>query len=454
MRRSIAVVCAVAALSSLVVPSASAAPLTPEALAESVAAELGPLRAIYEKLHAEPELSYREERTAAYLTARMKELGFDVTERVGRYEDAARTSYGLVAVMTNGDGPTVLVRTDLDALPIMERTGLPYASTARATGEGGEEVPVMHACGHDLHMTVWLGTARMLAENRRSWSGTLVMIGQPAEERGAGAKAMLADRLYERFGKPDFALALHDDAAMPAGSVGVVPGYALANVDSVDVTVKGEGGHGAYPHTTIDPIVISSRIVLALQTLVSREVSPLSPAVVTVGSIHGGTKHNVIPDEVRLQLTVRSYEPEVRRTLLDGIRRTARGIAASAGVPEDKLPQVHVSEDEFTPTTYNDPRLTERLTASFARWLGEERIAEKGPVMGGEDFGRYTLADRSVPAVMFWLGAVDPEVHASGAPLPSLHSPLFAPSADLAISTGVIAMTGAVLDLLQPLDAK
>jgi hippurate hydrolase len=291
-----------------------------------VTQEMDALLSTYKHLHSHPELSYYEKETAAYVASALRELGFEVTEKVGDYGVPGRTSYGLVAVLENGPGPTVMVRTDLDALPVVENTGVPYASTV-TTELNGDRVGVMHACGHDLHMTSFLGTARLLSQLRDEWSGTLVLIGQPAEERGSGAKAMLDGGLYTSFPKPDYAVALHTNAAMPAGTVGYREGYALANVDSVDITIRGAGGHGAYPHTTKDPIVIAAEVVLALQTIVSREVAPIDPAVVTVGSFHGGTKHNIIPDEAQLQLTVRSYKPEVRKQVLDAIERITKGIA-------------------------------------------------------------------------------------------------------------------------------
>ncbi len=428
-----------------------AAPASGEIESE-VEAELPSLLQAYRHLHAHPELSYQEEETAAYLARELRQLGFEVTERVGDYGVEGRVSYGLVAVLRNGEGPVGLVRTDLDGLPVQEQTGLPYASRARGRSDGGDPVATMHACGHDLHMASFLGTARLLSRWRDRWRGTLVMIGQPAEERGAGARAMLADGLYERFPRPDFALALHTDAGLEAGTVGLVSGYALANVDSVDIEVRGRGGHGAYPHTTHDPVTLAAQIVTNLQTIVSRRVSPLHSAVITVGSIHGGTKHNIIPDQVRLQLTVRSYEPEVRRLLLDGIRGVAQGTARAAGFPDDLLPVVQVAEEEFTPSTYNDPELVEKLGEHLRGVLGGERVQAKQPVMGGEDFSRYAL-EGEIPIAMFWLGAVDParieSARQRGEPLPSLHSSQFAPQPEPALRTGVTAMVAAVLGLMK-----
>lgn len=414
--------------------------------------ELPSLVETYKTLHASPELSYAEEKTAAFVAKELRALGFDVTERVGKYDKPGLTSYGVVAVMKNGDGPVVWVRSDLDGLPVEEKTGLPYASRVKARGDEGE-VGVMHACGHDVHITSLLGTARTLTRLKDRWRGTLVLVGQPAEERGAGAKAMLADSLYTRFPRPAYVLALHDNATLEAGKVGYVEGYALAAVNAVDITIRGVGGHGAYPHTTKDPVVIAAQVVLALQTIVSRENSPFDPAVVTVGSINGGSKHNIIPDDVRLQLTVRTYKEEVRRRVLASIERIARNTAAAAGVPDDRMPTVTVREDEFTPSTYNDPELTRRLAGVFEKQLGPANVVKMEPVMGGEDFGRFGLEGQQIPVALFWLGAVDPakvaESQRTKTPLPSLHSSLFAPLPEPTLRTGVRAMTAAVLDLMK-----
>lgn len=424
--------------------------VTADDLDARVAIEIPALLATYEHLHQNPELSYHEEQTAALLAGKLRDLGFAVTERVGDYGVPERTSYGFVAVLENGAGPTVMVRTDLDALPVEERTGLPYASRVRVETETGE-VGVMHACGHDLHMTSFLGAATLLARGRDGWAGTLVMIGQPAEERGAGARAMLDDGLYTRFPKPDSVIALHTSAALPAGTVGHRAGYALASVDSVDVTIRGAGGHGAYPHTTRDPVVLAAELVMALQTIVSREVSPLDPAVVTVGALNAGTKHNIIPDEAHLQITVRSYKPEVRRLILAAIERIARGVAIAGGVPDDRMPIVRFAEEEATPATFNDPELTARVVAAAAAALGAERLVEVDPVMGGEDFSRYGL-DTGVPIAMLWLGSVDPErwrsAEEGGPALPSLHSSEFAPLPEPTLRTGVTVLTAAVLELM------
>jgi hippurate hydrolase len=386
----------------------------------------------------------QEVRTPAKLASEMRKLGFDVTEHVGKT--------GVVAVMKNGPGPVLLIRADMDALPVKEQTGLPFASKVVGKTLDGVESPVMHACGHDTHITTWLGTARRLATTRDQWSGTLVMILQPGEELGLGAKAMLDDGLYTRFPKPDVLLAFHDSASLPAGAIGVTRGYALANVDSVDIDVKGVGGHGAYPQTTRDPIVLASRIVVALQTLVSRENSPFDPAVVTVGSFQGGTKHNIIPDDVKLQLTVRSYTPEVRKKLLDGIARVTRGEAIAAGIPEDRMPVVKVREP-YTPSTYNTDKLSARLLELFGSHFGSDRVVEAKAVMGGEDFSQYWLADKTKEATIFWVGGVPKaKWEAAGGDetkLPSLHSPFWAPEAETVISTATEAMTIAALDVLK-----
>lgn len=401
------------------------------------------LEKLYVHLHQNPELSFHEEQTAARLAQELRQCGFEVTTKVG--------GHGLVGVLKNGKGPTVMVRTDLDALPIVENTGLAYASTVRTHDAAGNEVGVMHACGHDVHMTVFAGTAHVLSQMKEQWQGTLVFIGQPAEERGGGARAMLADGLYTRFPRPDFALALHTNASLAAGKVAHRAGYALANVNSVDLIIRGVGGHGAYPHTTKDPVVIAAQVILALQTIVSRETKPIEPAVVTVGSIHGGTKHNIISDEVKMELTLRSYSDEVRDHTIAAIRRIANGIAQAAGVPEDRMPIVTVS-DEFTPSTYNDPQLVQRIVPVFEQMFGKENVVATEPVMGGEDFGEYGRTNPKVPILIFWLGTVGPEKIAAsqngGAALPSLHSNKFAPMPEPSIQTGVQAMSAAVLELL------
>jgi hippurate hydrolase len=424
---------------------AATSPAHADALRDAVAKEMPSLLALYRDFHANPELSMQEVKTAAKLAAEVKKLGFDVTTGVGKT--------GVVAVMKNGPGPVLLLRADIDGLPVVEQTGLPYASKVRGTSAAGVESGVMHACGHDTHMSAWVGAARRLAAMKGQWSGTLVMVAQPGEETGEGAQAMLKDGLYTRFPKPSHAIAFHDSATLPAGVIGYSVGPALANVDSVDIIVKGVGGHGAAPHTTKDPIVLGSRIVTALQTLVSREMNPLESAVVTVGSFHAGAKHNIISDEAKMLLTVRSYTPETRRLLLDGIKRIARGEAIAAGMPEDRMPEVVIREAEHTPATVN----TEALTASTATLLtqrfGAERVKKVPPVMAGEDFSRYHLADKKVESLIFWVGGVPQAVwqKAAGDPakLPSLHSPFWAPDPEATISTATEAMVATALGVLK-----
>ncbi|WP_309661014.1 amidohydrolase [Sphingomonas sp.] len=433
------------ALTAMTLPIALPATANAAALRDAIRADMPQLMTLYRDLHANPELSMAEVRTPAKLAAEARKLGFTVTEHVGKT--------GVVAVMKNGPGPVLLLRADMDALPVVEQTGLPFASKVRAMARSGVETGVMHACGHDTHMTSWLGTARRLAAMKDQWSGTLVMILQPGEETGEGAKAMLDDGLYTRFPKPDYVLAFHDAAALPAGVIGVTSGYALANVDSVDISVKGVGGHGAYPQTTKDPIVLAARIVTTLQTLVSRENDPANPAVVTVGSFHAGTKHNIISDEAKLQLTVRSYTPAVRTLLLDGIRRIARGEAIAAGMPEDRMPVVTIRDAEFTPSTFNTEKLSARALALFTEHFGPERAIKTPAVMGGEDFSRFWLADKRVESLIFWVGGTPrAKWDAAGgdaSKLPSLHSPLWAPDADAVISTATEALTLTALDILK-----
>ena len=423
---------------------------TPQSLAD---AELPSLLGIYKDIHTHPELSGQEERTAALVAKELRAAGCEVTEHVGKFENSKLKAYGVVGVMKNGDGPTVLVRTDMDALPVEEETGLPYASKVVARNDEGKDVHVMHACGHDVHIAAFIGTARALAKLKDQWHGTIVFVGQPAEEIGAGARALLKDGLYDRFGKPNFALGFHDKADVQVGHIAVTEGYMSANVDSVDVTVRGVGGHGAYPHKTKDPIVLAAEIINAWQTIVSRENNPLDPIVITVGSIHGGTKHNIIPDEVKMQITVRTYKSSVRERVLADIDRIAKGCAAAAGIPPDLAPIVSVSKDFFTPATYNNPELTKRLIAVWKKSLGDQNVEIIDPVMGGEDFSEYSLPDHSIPAANFHFGAVDPakieEFKKAGKELPTLHSSKFAPVPEPTIRTGMIGMIVAVLELMK-----
>lgn len=429
---------------ALLALSAFSSPAAADPLRDAVAKDMPALINLYRDLHSNPELSMQETRSAAKLAAEVKKLGFDVTTGVGKT--------GVVAVMENGPGPVLMLRADMDGLPVEEQTGLPFASKVRATSLAGVESGVMHACGHDTHMSAWVGAARRLAAMKDQWSGTLVMIAQPGEETSEGAKAMLEDGLFTRFPKPAHVIAFHDAASLPAGTIGYTPGYALANVDSVDILVKGVGGHGAYPHTTKDPIVLGARIVTALQTLVSREVDPQDPAVVTVGSFHSGAKHNIISDEAKMLLTVRSYSDETRKLLLDGIARIARGEAIAAGMPNDRMPVVTVRENQATPATFNTKKITDEMAVLFTQRFGAERVVATPAVMGGEDFSRFYRADKSIESLIFWVGGVPKTTWeaAKGDPtkLPSIHSPFWAPEAEAVISTATEALTAAALDIL------
>jgi hippurate hydrolase len=410
-------------------PAAEPKTWTPENLDDLVS--------LYQHFHRTPELSFHEANTAARLAKELKSIAVQVTTDVG--------GHGVVGILENGDGPVIMVRCDLDALPVVEKTGLPYASTVRTKNDDGVDVGVMHACGHDIHITNLIGVARYMAAHQENWSGTIMFIGQPAEEHGRGAMAMLKDGLFTRFRRPDFALALHVDSSLPTGFVGYRPGYATSNVDIIDITVKGRGGHGAYPHTVIDPIVQASLLVIDLQSLVSREVSPLEPAVVSVGSIHGGTKHNIIPESCHLQLTVRSHTDHVREQLRAAIVRKANAIAQSYAAP---LPMVKVSEG--SPALMNDERLIGRVVPAFQRVLGPEKVVTIDRLMGGEDFARYGRA--GVPIFMYKIGALGrkrlDDFGRKGTSPPSLHSPLFYPDPRETLETGVVTMTSALLELL------
>jgi amidohydrolase len=428
--------------------------LTSSAMAQEVPAlvdkQLPGLLTTYKGLHTAPELSHHEAQTSALLAEEMRKAGYTVTERVGKYPDGSQ-AYGVVGIMKNGAGPTLLIRTDLDALPVTEDTKLPYASKVRSKNPAGQDVGVMHACGHDIHITTMIGVARNMAALKGQWHGTLMLIGQPSEETIDGAKAMLADHLYERFGRPDLAIALHD-ANFAAGKVSVVSGPALASSTSIDVVMRGVGSHGAAPEAGKDPIVMAGEFIVEMQTIVSRSIPPSQPAVVTVGHILGGTKRNIIPDEVKMELTARCYSEEVRQMIIDGVKRTAKGVAISAGVPADRMPIVTVLDDESTPATVNDPPLAARLQKIFEAKLGADNVIERKAIMGSEDFGIFSL-DHKIPAVIFWLGAYDPakvaESERTGVALPSSHSPFFAPLPEPAIRTGITAMTDAAVALLQ-----
>jgi amidohydrolase len=434
--------------------AAAAAGVTASARAQEVPAlvdqQLPGLLTTYKGIHSAPELSHHEAQTSALLAEDLRKAGYTVTEHVGKYPDGTQ-AYGVVAILKNGSGPTLLIRTDLDALPVTEKTDLPYASTVRSKNPAGQDVNVMHACGHDIHITTMIGVARNMATLKSQWHGTLMLVGQPSEETIDGAKAMLADHLYERFGRPDMAIALHD-SNFAAGKVSVVSGPALASSTSIDVTMRGVGSHGAAPEAGKDPIVMASEFVVALQTIVSRSIAPDQPAVVTVGEIHGGTKRNIIPDEVKMELTTRCYSEAVRQIIISGVERTAKGIAIASGVPDDRMPIVKVLEDESTPATINDVELAARLRKIFIAKLGAENVIDKQPIMGSEDFGIFSL-NHKIPAVIFWLGAYDPkkiaESERTGVTLPSPHSPFFAPLPEPTLRTGVTAMTDAAIALLQ-----
>ncbi|MFH2201941.1 MAG: amidohydrolase [Elusimicrobiota bacterium] len=400
------------------------------------------LRRLYEHLHSHPELSLNEVDTAKRIAEELRRAGYSVTEGVG--------GRGVVGLLKNGDGPTVLIRADMDALPVAEKTGAPYASKVTTKDHKGNKVSVMHACGHDVHMASLVGAARALAASRAAWSGTLVLVGQPAEERGKGALKMLQDGLYTRFPRPDYALALHAASAMTVGKAGYTAGFYNAGIDAADITVRGVGGHGAYPHTTKDPIVLAAQIVNALQTIVSRELKPTDDAVVTVGTIHGGTKRNIIPEEVKLELTIRWREEPVREKILRAIRRLAENTARAAGFPEDRLPVVKFYEP-YLPPGYNDPALTARLLPVLREVFGPDNVAGNLPGMGGDDFARYGRVEPPVPSFMFRLGVVTPAaMRESPDGPPGLHSPTFLPDPERAPPAGAKALAATAFELLRP----
>jgi hippurate hydrolase len=422
-----------------------ALPAAAQPLDSLVDRELPSLLAIYQAIHAAPELSHQETKTAALVARELRSLGFTVTENLGKYPKPEWTGHGVAGVLKNGAGPTVLIRAEMDALPIDEKTGLAYAS---------REAGVMHACGHDLHTAAMIGTARMLVALKDRWKGTVVLVGQPAEETFDGAKALVDGGLFAQVPRPDWVLGLHDTAELPVGQIGITSGPVLASAAAVEVTIRGKGGHASMPQNAKDPVVLSAQLILALQTLISRENSPFSPAVITVGSVHGGSKANIIPDEVKLALSVRALDDEGRDRLIRSVERTARGLAEAAGIPEDRWPTVHVSETEVVPATYNDPALAERLAGMFAQLFGAKNVARRGPSLAADDFGHLARQDgRRIPSLLFNIGVADPqklaEAQASGNPLPSPHSPLFAPVAEPSLRFGVKAMTAAVLELLR-----
>lgn len=388
----------------------------------------------YKIRHQHPEISLQEKETAAVLAKELEDLGFEVTRNFG--------GYGIVGILKNGEGPQILYRTDMDALAMAERTELPYASKKLP----GEDSPgAMHSCGHDMHMTTWLGTARVLSQMKDQWKGTLMMIGQPAEEIGAGAKMMIDEGLYQKFGIPDYAVGLHCSPTIPAGQVGFGKGYTMANTEKITINVFGKGAHGASPHMSIDPVVIASMIVMDLQTIVSRNIKPTDAAVVTVGVFQSGTAYNVIPDGAKLELTVRTYAEETRQLVHKRIKEITRGVALGAGLPEDMMPEV-IIPDVFTPANYNDPELVDQLVASAQKAIGAEQVIDAEPLMIGEDFSRYGLTPEDVPAVLFWLGTA-PEERIQSGDLPGLHSPFYYPDPEISIETGVSVTAQGLMDL-------
>jgi amidohydrolase len=430
----------------------STAPAWAQELPAVVGGEVPNLVDIYKGLHAHPELSHHEEQTSKLLAGELRKAGYTVTERVGKYIDGTQ-AYGLVAILDNGPGPRLLIRADMDALPVVEATGVSYASQVKTKNASGQEVGVMHACGHDVHVTTMIGTARALAALKKQWHGTVMLVGQPSEETSDGAKAMLADHIYERFGTPNLAIALHDTNFRAAGTVSVASGAMMASLSSIDVTLRGVGGHGARPQEVKDPVVMAGEFIVQLQTIVSRQENPRDPTVVTIGSIHGGTKRNIVPDEVKMELTARAFSEPARQIILDGIRRTAQGVALSAGVPTDRAPIVYVDEIESTPVMYNDPALAKRVQAALVKSLGKPNVFDEDPIMASEDFGVFGLEDHKIPAVLMWLGAMEPAkfaaAQAAGKPLPGLHTSHFQPDPEPTLRAGVTAMTSVAIALLQ-----
>ncbi len=436
--------------------AASALALAPITLAQSplqttINAEFPALDDTYKDLHSHPELSHHEARTSAILAAALKKDGYTVTEHVGKYPDGSQ-AFGVVGILKNGPGPTLLVRADMDALPIIEETNLPYASKVMTKTASGQDTGVMHACGHDVHVSVMIGTAHALAQAKSQWHGTLMLVGQPSEETIDGAKAMLADNLYTRFGTPDKIIGLHDTNMLPAGKLGFVPGPTLASSTSIDVLIHGIGGHGSAPQLGRDPITLAAYYITELQTIVSREEDPQDPSVVTVGDIHGGTKRNIIPDEVKLELTTRAFSDKSRQVVIDGLKSLAAGLTTAYNLPQEKAATVKVLEDESTPVMFNNPALMTQLTPVLKQALGDGNVLQQQRVMGSEDVGVFGL-DRKIPVAFFWLGAMDPQkfnaATEAGKPLPGPHTSHFEPLPDPTLHTGVLAMTTAAITLLQ-----
>ncbi|WP_462248456.1 M20 metallopeptidase family protein [Ekhidna sp.] len=393
---------------------------------------------LYKSLHQSPELSLQEKETSKKLANELRKVGFEVTENFG--------GYGIVGILKNGEGPTILYRTDMDALPMYEKTELPYASKVEVPYNGGI-VGTMHSCGHDIHMTNWVGTARYMSQNKDQWKGTLMFIGQPAEEIGEGAKLMLEAGLYEKFGVPDYGLGLHSSPTLPAGTVGLSDGYTMATAEFADIKVFGIGAHGASPHMSIDPVVVASMIVMDLQTIASRSVKPVDDVVVTVGAIKGGTKHNIIPDEVTLQLTIRTFTEEVRQLVHKRIEEISRGVAIAAGLPEDKMPEV-IFNTAFTPSNFNNTELIQSMRKSAKKVIDDDKVMEAEPQMVAEDFSLYGLTEHKVPTVLFWLGTV-PDHRIQSGDLPGLHSPFYYPEPEKSLETGVAVVSQTMLDLFK-----
>ncbi|MEP1093732.1 MAG: amidohydrolase [Cyclobacteriaceae bacterium] len=424
------------AVTTLLLASFASTTSPGEDIAMYLEADMDYLVSFYKKRHQNPEISLEEKETAKDLASELKKVGFEVTENFG--------GYGIVGILKNGKGPTILYRTDMDALPMAEKTNLEYASTTMVE-YSGTKVGTMHSCGHDVHMTSLLGTARAMAETKKNWKGTLMLIGQPAEEIGAGARMMLEAGLYDKFGVPDYGVGLHSSPTIAAGQVGFGKGYTMANTESIDIKVFGFGAHGASPHMSIDPVVIASMIVMDLQTIVSRNLKPTESAVVTVGAIQGGVKHNIIPDEVILKLTVRTYTEEVRTMVHKRIREISKGVAIAAGLPENKLPEVTIPES-FTPANYNNPELVDRLTASAGKAIGADNVIYAEPQMVGEDFSMFGTTEHKVPTVLYWLGTV-PDARMQSGDLPGLHSPFYYPDPQKSIETAVKVTSQGLIDL-------
>ena len=439
-------------LLSAALASIPVVPVTAQSVSGLVEPQVQGLIQTYKGLHAHPELSHHEEHTAALLAAELRKAGYTVTEQLGKYPDGTQ-AYGLLAILQNGPGPKLLIRADMDALPISEETGVAYASSVKSKNPAGQEVGVMHACGHDIHVTTLIGVARVLAGSKSQWHGTAMLLGQPSEETIDGAKALLADHLYERFAKPDLAIALHDTNSRAAGTVSLTSGAAMAASTSIDVVIRGIGGHGSQPQVTKDPIVMAGEFIMQLQTIVSRQENPRDPAVVTVGDIHGGTKRNIIPNEVKLELTIRTFTEQARQIATDGIKHAAQGVGVAAGMPEELMPIVTVLDAESTPGMYNDPAMAARVKTALTAALGAQNVFDEDPIMASEDFGVLGLDHHQIPTVIFWLGAMDPEklavASAAGKLLPGLHTSRFQPVAEATLRTGVTAMSSAAIALLQ-----